>query len=96
MDLIDDELDGEYISYYDTNDISIKSNYSKGLYHGKCTYYYKSRRKYVEGNYVNGEREGYWFYYKDEENSVPEIKYYKDGEECDPPLMEVKNARKKV
>ena len=96
---VDDELDGKFICYYyNKNIIHIKCNYSKGLKEGEFIsyYYYGLRKKYFEGNYVNNKKEGYWYEYKNEENSVPEIKYYKDGVECDPPSIQVKNARKKV
>ena len=96
---IDNKLDGEYIRYYyDADIILYKCNYSKGLKEGKfiCYYYYPSKRIEEEGNYVNGKKEGYWFEYKNEENAIPEIKYYKDAKKCDPPSIEVKNARKKI
>ena len=96
---VDDEIDGEYILYYyyyDTDIISVKSNFSKGLHHGEYISYYESRRKRLEGIYVNDKKEGYWLKYKDEENSIPEIIYYEDDQECDPPSVDVKNARKKI
>ena len=94
---VDNELDGEYIQYYsDTNNIWFQCNFSKGLFHKDFMAYYPSKRIRLEGNYVNGNKEGYWYEYEDEENVIPKIIYFKDGEECDPPSIEVKNARKKV
>ena len=96
---VDNKKDGEFIRYYyytNINKILFKCNYSKGLLHGEYIEYYPSKRKELEGNYVNGEKEGYWYQYEDRENVIPTEKYYEDGVECDPPSIEVKNAYFKV
>ena len=94
---VNDEKDGECIRYhYGTYIISFKCSYSKGLKEGEVIWYYESKRIFVKGNYVKDKRDGEWAEYKDKENSKAFLTYFKDGEECDPPSIEVKNARKKI
>ena len=94
---VDNNKDGEHIKYrYNTNNIWFQFNYRKNLLYGQCIWYYFSGRKELEGNYVDGKEEGYWFEYENEENVIPKIIYYENGIQCDPPSIEVKNARKKI
>ena len=83
----DDKLNRKCIDYYTNTDIiSTESNYSKGLLHGEYIGYYGLKRKWFEGNFVNGKKEEKWIHYKnDDENTEKEYKYYQDGVECDPP-----------
>ena len=94
---VDNEINGKCILYYyDTDNIWFEDNYSKGLLDGEYIMYHPSKRKFLEGNYVDDMKQGYWYKYEDEENSIPEIIYYEDDQECDPPSVDVKNARKKI
>ena len=94
---VDNIFEGEAIQYFQhTNIVKCKGNFSKGLLNGKYIEYYESGNKKEKGNYINGKKDGEWFEYKNHENSIPQIKYYENGIECDPTSIQVKNARKKV
>lgn len=65
---------GEY-KLFRNGKLDTKKNYNLGLLHGKwTTYYFKSRKKYLEGTYINGEKDGTWIgYYKKQSIKSTEV-----------------------
>lgn len=54
----------EYIEYYDSGKVSLKTFIDKeGKLNGKTTVYYENGNIKAEGEYDNGEKNGMWRYY---------------------------------
>lgn len=53
-----DELDGQYIEYYNNGSVKAKIEYSDNLRHGECTYYYENGNVKYQCKYKKGNRSG--------------------------------------
>ena len=63
--------------------------------HGPYHQNYASGKIALEGQFVEGRRDGYWYQYDEEGNKIL-LKYYQDGIEMAPPLPRVTDEQPKT
>ncbi|HEY0652219.1 MAG TPA: hypothetical protein VGD65_03785 [Chryseosolibacter sp.] len=68
---IDNLKHGVWREYYDhTGTIMIEEHYNHGIMHGRFTSYYPNGKKFSEGEFFNGSREGYFKIYDEHGQNI--------------------------
>jgi len=72
---VNDKREGEWLQYYASGKIFLKSNYSGGLLNGKFEVWFENGKHEISGCYKNNFREGKWLIYNEDGSLKYEVNY---------------------
>lgn len=73
------EMQGEYLEYFEDGKIKLKGIYDKGLMTGIWVEYHPNGKIKLTGNYINNKKEGTWTEFDENGKQIKKMRY-KNGE----------------
>jgi len=75
VNYVNDKKEGEWLQYFASGRIFLKSNYSRGLLNGKVEVWIENGKPEISGYYKNNYREGKWLIYNEDGTLRYELNY---------------------